>query len=233
MTDHATALRLPLEEPDLGPWRRCSLSRLVEVLRAAASGRRAGSSRTGPLVVAVDGRSAAGKTTVASAVVSAVEGAVLVHTDDVAWQHAFFDWHELLVAGVLRPASAGREVAFRPPAWVERGRGGSVDVPAQSSLVLVEGVGASRRELTAWLDAAVWVQSDTVDSRTRGIARDITLGRETEEAQRFWDEWMSEEQPFLRHDRPWERADLAVLGTASTGPGQWLVSSQRPGIRLS
>lgn len=233
MTDDARATRLPGEEPDLGPWRECSLARLAESVLAMASRRRQSSSRSGPLVVAVDGRSASGKTTLAAALHSFSDGAAVVHTDDIAWQHSFFDWDRLLVTALLEPVSAGREVVFRPEAWAANGRDGVIHLPAGRSLLLVEGVGASRRELASWLDAAVWVQSDAVDGRTRGIARDILLGREPDEAERFWDEWMGEEEPFLRRDRPWERVDLAVLGTASAGPDRWLVSPQRPGIRLS
>ena len=48
-------------------------------------------------------------------------GAVVVHTDDVAWWHAAFDWVDLLVEGVLAPARRGAAVAYRPPKWDERG----------------------------------------------------------------------------------------------------------------
>ena len=52
----------------------------------------------------------------------------------------------------------------------------------------------------------VWVQSDRTEARARGLARDASYGTRTpEEAEAFWDDWMTEEEPF-RADRPWERA---------------------------
>lgn len=197
-------MRLLDGEPPAGPWR---------VIRAADVRL--------PRVVALDGRSAAGKTTVAARLAATVPGAAVVHTDDVAWHHAFFDWADLLAEGVLEPVRAGRSVRFRPPAWDERDRPGAITVPAGCPLVLVEGVGAGRRALTPLLDAVLWVQSDHVLARARGIERD---GGPEHEA--FWDEWDAEERPFLAADRPWERAVLTVAGTPVLphGPDELVVA---------
>ena len=144
-----------------------------------------------PRVVAIDGRSGAGKTTLARRLAATVPRAAIVHTDDVAWFHARFDWVALMREGVLEPVHRGEAVAYRPPPWgralaPRRGRG-----PGRLDLVVVEGVGAGRAELTDLLDAAVWVQSDRVVARERGIARD---GGDVT----GWDEWQSEELPFPR-----------------------------------
>ena len=66
------------------------------------------------MVAAVDGRSAGGKSTVAGRLVEAIGDATVVHTDDVAWYHGFFDWAGLLVDGVLEPLARGEAVSFRP-----------------------------------------------------------------------------------------------------------------------
>jgi hypothetical protein len=145
----------------------------------------------------------------------------------VAWQQGYFDWDELLVDGTLGPASRGEDVAFRPPAWVERGREGVIGVSAGAALLLVEGAGSSRDALTPWLDAAVWVQSDAGEAYRRGIERDVRLGRTRDEAVAFWDEWMVEDVPFLAADRPWERADLVLWGTPHQGIAGLLVSPAR------
>jgi hypothetical protein len=108
--------------------------------------------------------------------------------------------------GVLEPARRGERVAYRPPAWVERGRSGAIEVSAGCRAVVIEGVGAGRRELADLVDALVWMQSDAVDARTRGITRD---GGDIA----FWDEWEAEEVPFLHRHRPWERADVIVAGS--------------------
>ena len=162
-----------------------------------------------PLVIAVDGHSGSGKSTVAAHLAATDATAVIVHTDDVAWWESYFGWDHLLREGVLRPARAGEAVTYRPPAWDARGREGSIDVPAGTRLLVVEGVGASRRSLTSYLDAAVWVQSDYAESNRRGIARDAELDQGPD----FWWQWMAEENPFLLDDRPWERAAVVVCGT--------------------
>jgi hypothetical protein len=72
----------------------------------------------------------------------------------------------------------------------------------------------------------VWVQADRDEARERGLRRDVELGRTREEAERFWDEWMTAEEPFLADDRPWDRADLVVRGDA----GGW-VAAARDGPR--
>jgi hypothetical protein len=180
--------------------------------------------------VAIDGRSAGGMSTVADRLAAAVAGAVVVHTDDVALHQGYFDWDELLVDGILGPASRGEDVAFRPPAWVERGREGVIGVSAGATVLLVEGVGSLRDALTPWLDAAVWVQSDASEAYRRGVERDVRLGRTRDEAVAFWDEWMVEEVPFLAADRPWSAPTSSSGGHPTRGSrGFW--SAQRAQAR--
>lgn len=223
-------------EPHLRPWAAQPVRTVASGLMRTARKARGSAGRTGPLVVAVDGRSGGGKSYLADLLTTSLRSATVVHTDDVAWGQGFFDWDHLLVEGVLRPVSRGEAVAFRPPAWVERDRWGAIEVPADCEVLVVEGVGASRLALGPWLDAAVWVQSDADDARRRGIERDITAGRGHREAADFWAEWASHELPFLDQDRPWERADLVVCGTpvvlgAQLAPGVVMVSSSGPGRR--
>jgi hypothetical protein len=160
-----------------------------------------------PRVLAVDGRSGGGKTTVSSVLAATVPGTVVVHTDDVAWYQAFFDWAGLMRDGILAPLGRGDPVAYRPPAWDERGREGAIIVPAASPLVIVEGVGIGRRELAPYVDALLWVQTDEDEARRRGLARDGA------DAAGFWAEWQAAEDPFQAAQRPWERAGLIVSGS--------------------
>jgi hypothetical protein len=66
-----------------------------------------------PRVVAIDGRGGAGKSTLAERLRDRVPGSALVHTDDIAWHHAMFDWGSELAENVLRPLHRGAEVKFR------------------------------------------------------------------------------------------------------------------------
>ena len=190
-------------EPAAGPSTARALQDVCAQLLALAASRAAGEA---PPVIAVDGRSAAGKSTFAARLAGVVGDVAVVHTDDVAWHHSFFGWADLMRTGVLEPVRRGEQVAYRPPAWVDRERVGAVEVSSGCRAVVIEGVGAGRRELADLVDALVWVQSDAADARTRGIARD---GGDVA----FWDEWDAEEVPFLDEHRPWERADVIVAGS--------------------
>ena len=204
-------VRLLAGEPEAGPWQ-------VEPLAAVADGlMRLGRQRAGnrcPVVLAVDGRSSGGKTTLAGRLQNAVPGSAVVHTDDIAWWYSRFGWAGLLADGILVPARAGYPVRYRPPPWDERGRAGAIEVPAGSPLLIVEGVGAARRECAHLTDVAIWVQSDEQETEYRNLARVGQIdGMPTEQDHR---DWMAEEIPFQASQRPWERADLIVCGTPQT-----------------
>jgi hypothetical protein len=194
----------PAVEPLATPWRPRPISDLLRDVLPA------GETHVGrPAILAVDGRQGSGKTTMANRFAALVEGAVVVHSDDVAWWEAFFAWDHLMAGGILEPLRRGEDVNHRPPAWEARERDGAIVVPATAPLVILEGVGVSRRSLAPSIDAAVWVQSDFDEARQRGIEREGG----TQHAIDFWDEWDLEELPFLKDDRPWERANLVVCGT--------------------
>jgi hypothetical protein len=62
------------------------------------------------------------KSTVAALLHRSAPASAIVHTDDIAWYHSFFDWSDLLVEGILKPLRNGRAVSYRPPGWEKRGR---------------------------------------------------------------------------------------------------------------
>lgn len=132
------------EEPAATGWREVAPYDVVAGLVAHAG--------AAVPVVAVDGRSGSGKSTLAEALAAAWPGAHVVRTDDVAWYESFLGWDALLREGVLEPVRRGElPVSYRPPAYDARNRPGAVGVPSGCSLLLVEGVGSSRRELpTCW-----------------------------------------------------------------------------------
>ncbi|MEU4745483.1 hypothetical protein AB0G02_34165, partial [Actinosynnema sp. NPDC023658] len=164
-------MRLHPGEPETADWRVITLLDAVRRLRAASpdvTGR--------PRVIAIDGRGGAGKTTLAERLRAVVPRSAVVHTDDVAWHHAYFDWGGVLVDHVLRPVHRGEAVDFRPDAWIARGRPGSITVPAGVDVVWVEGTGVIREELMPWLDASVWLQGDLDEQERLLVARDGDSG---------------------------------------------------------
>jgi len=206
--DEGVALQLAPEEPEAGPWRAELLTVLVHVLTQhgpvkIASGR--------PVVLAIDGRSNSGKTLLAARIGHTVPGSVVIHTDDIAWEHSRFGWADLLIDGILVPAHRGEAVSYRPPRWVEHSRDGSLEVPAGCPLLIIEGDGAGRREVADLIDALIWVQSDEHEAERRVLTR---IGKPNEApTMRHHREWMAEEMPFNTDQRTWERADVIVCGT--------------------
>lgn len=196
-------IRLHPEEPAAGPWR---VERIADIVDAFAD--RAQPSAGRPLVVAIDGRSSSGKTTLAGRIANNVGATALLHTDDIAWWHSRFGWADLALR-VLETVHSGEAVSFRPPAWIERGREGAIVVPAGTQLLVMEGVGASREELAHLTDARVWVQSDREATKQRDEAR-VAACETTREGVAGW---LAEELPFVAARRPWEHADLIVAGT--------------------
>ena len=195
-------------EPEAGPWRA---ERLASVAAAAMLSGRGKDAGRRPVVLAVDGRSSSGKTTLAARLYELVAGSAVVHTDDIAWWHSRFGWADLLIDGILIPARDGRPVSYRPPQWDERHRPGAIEVPADCPLLIVEGVGAARRELEQLTDMAIWVQADARETERRNLAR-IGQPGGSPTVQHMRD-WMAEEVPFLAGQRPWEHADLIACGT--------------------
>jgi uridine kinase len=199
-------MKLGPGEPPVGPWRVMPMSEFIRLVIDIGQG-----PRDRPWIVAVDGRSGSGKSTIAEALHRSLSTSAVVHTDDIAWHHSFFDWSDLLIEGILKPLRLGKAVSYQPPGWHSQGRPGAIDIAAGLDLVIVEGVGASRNEAMPWIDCSVWVQSDLDEAERRCIARDGS----TEEARKFWHEWMREEFDFLQQQRPWERATLIVNGSPS------------------
>jgi len=161
--------QLAPEEPEAGPWRAEPLTMIAPAItrrpaNPAAAGR--------PVILAIDGRSSSGKTALAARISNVVAGSAVVHTDDIAWRHSRFRWADLLIQGILVPARRGSAVTFRPPRWAEHAREGAISVPTACLLLVIEGVGAGRREVAGLIDALVWVQSDEAETRRRsGPAR--------------------------------------------------------------
>jgi hypothetical protein len=201
------AMRLGPEEPAAGPWRVARLAVVIEALTQLGA---AGARTDCPVILAVDGRSNSGKTTLAARIVDAVAGSAVVHTDDIAWGHSRFGWADLLIDGILTPLRQGGAVAFRPPGWSGRGRAGCILVPAGCPLLVVEGVGAGRKEAAYLIDALIWVQSDEGEAERRSRALVGKPGK----SPTSWhaQEWMAEERPFVAADRAWERAGIVVSG---------------------
>jgi uridine kinase len=154
-------------------------------------------------VLAIDGRSGAGKTRLA-AELSAELGAAVVSLED------FYDgWDGLdrgigvLVSEVLEPLAAGRTVRVPRYDWVARTWGEPV-VLEPPEVLIVEGVGAGARRAAAFESLLVWLEAPAAVRKQRA------LGRDGETFAPYWDMWAAQEEAMLARERTQERADVVL-----------------------
>ncbi|GHA80754.1 uridine kinase [Streptomyces termitum] len=158
----------------------------------------------GPVrLVAVDGHAGSGKSTLAGRLAGALGGAPVLRIDDLASHEEPFAWTGRLRAQVLEPLGRGESAAYHPYDWVRRCFGPPRALPP-APVVLVEGVGAGRRELRPHLAWLLWMERDAEASWVRGRHRD---GPEQAE---FWDGWVVAEERHFAEDPSRPFADTLV-----------------------
>ena len=158
-------------------------------------------------ILAIDGPSASGKSTLARRIRACVPGTTVIHGDDfVSWTD-LETWWPRFEADVLAPLRAGRDARYQVRDWHGDEFGSSLKgwkTARPTPLVVVEGVGVSRA--AAQVDYAVWVEAPESVRMERGLARD---GADHSGA---WRNWLLMEQDFFVRDATMTRADLRVDG---------------------
>lgn len=164
-----------------------------------------------PVIIAIDGRSGAGKTTLAIELAARLRNhhkVALFHLEDI-----YPGWNGLAagidryVSTVLAPLSKGEPATWISWNW-ERHYDGDARVTLPAEIVIVEGVGAAAAAARPLLDAVIWVDSPDDERRTRALARD----GETYEP--YWDQWAAQEAELLASDDVRGHADIRVLNRA-------------------
>jgi para-aminobenzoate synthetase len=177
-----------------------------------------------PVIIAIDGRSGAGKTTLAIELAARLREhhkVALFHLEDI-----YPGWNGL-AAGIERYVSTVLEPLRRgqPAEWVSwdwnRHYDGATRTTLPAEIVLVEGVGAAAAAARPFLHAAVWAESPEQDRRRRALERD---GASYEP---YWDQWAAQEQEWLAADDVPANADVRVLNLADgTAPEHVLEALQ-------
>jgi uridine kinase/SAM-dependent methyltransferase len=178
-------------------------------------------------VVAIDGPGGSGKSTLADALAAADSNVVLVRTDDFFLPSAVprpgvqaiardFDLRRLR-REVLEPLAAGRPGCYRRHDWPSDALA-EEHVVEPGSLVVVEGVYSAARLFDRLLDVRLWVDAP------REVRLERALARDGEHMQSRWlEEWMPAEERYRRAERPDDRADARIDGTAPGPPWRWRV----------
>jgi uridine kinase len=179
------------------------------------------------LLVGVDGGGGSGKSTFAVSLVAALtrraEQAEVVQLDDFYRPHepqagpgpdgfvdGELDWRRLREQ-VLSPLVADREAKYQRFDWPTRTLQEWHGVRV-GGVVVVEGIGVVRLELSALFDFRVWVECPRALRLARGVARD------GEKARARWDKcWLPAEEEYFASHRPHAVADLRVDGAGRAG----------------
>ncbi len=158
----------------------------------------------GPVrLIAVDGHAGSGKSTFASRLAAALDGAPVLHLDDLASHDSFFTWTDRLREQVVEPLSRGERARYAPYDWTAR-RFGAPRGLEPAPVVLVEGVGAGRRALRPHLARLLWMDLPAPESWERGRRRDGPG------LSAFWDAWTAAETEHFAADPSRRHADALI-----------------------
>lgn len=157
-------------------------------------------------VIAVDGPGGSGKSTLAKHLSAALGHAPIVHTDDFASWDTPLEWWPRLLAQVLEPLSVNEPARYQRYDWEARSLAEWRDV-SPTTLVILEGVSASREAFRPYLAYTIWVETPRAERLRRGLARDGA------DAIDLWHTWMAGEDAYIMREQPMEKADAVISGT--------------------
>ena len=173
------------------------IARIVAALAAAPP--RAGGTR----VLAVDGRSGAGKTSLAAALRDRLRTPVVSLEDLYGGWDGLEHGIDLLVSAVLEPLAAGRAARVPRYDWIAAGwaEPAVLEPPA---VLIVEGVGAGARRAASFHSLLVWLEVPA------SVRKGRALNRDGETFAPYWDRWAAQEDLMLARERTPDRADLVL-----------------------
>lgn len=167
-------------------------------------------------VIAVDGGTGAGKSTVAGALAGAFRGlgksVHVLHTDDL-----LDGWSDLDGSGrrldelVLTPLAEGRPAAYPAYDWDASRFGDRLQHVGAPDVLILEGVGSARKANRSRLSFTVFVEAPLALRRERVLARD---GTQVAAPLR---RWIAEETAHFTAEGTRASADVVMDGRARVG----------------
>jgi uridine kinase len=165
-----------------------------------------------PFLVALNGHSASGKSTLARGLAAMLPRCQVVAGDDFyrvlapddraaltaqAGYDQYFDWQRL-AAQVLWPLREGRPARYQAYDWDQNALGVWKAVRPEG-VIVVEGVYSARPELAEYYDAVIYVEAP--------LERRMQIQRDRGDAPEWIERWAAAEAYYMRTHAPRERAD--------------------------
>jgi uridine kinase len=190
-----------------------------------------------PVRVGVDGRSAAGKTTLADALAARLRersGRPVIRAQldhfmvmvedrnaypyDSPESYYLDSWnYPAIREQLLGPLGPGGDRRHRTALSTPSGRplaGPPDEVAAEDAILLADGVFLQRPELAGCWDLVIYLRISLAESLRRGIERDAGWMGSAEEAERrYRSKYLPGEERYLAEVRPEDRADIVVDST--------------------
>ncbi|GAB3589374.1 nucleoside/nucleotide kinase family protein [Calidifontibacter terrae] len=159
--------------------------------------------RARPVIVAIDGPSAAGKSSLAELVAGLLGKAPVVHLDDLypGWD-GLVAGVDLLVEQILHPLHDGQTGTYRRFDWGS-GQFAEIHEVAVTRFAVIEGCGSSTGEARRLTDVRVWVEATAPVRQSRGGARTGGYGGE-------WETWAAQERALFTADLTRDHAQLII-----------------------
>lgn len=156
-----------------------------------------------PIFIVIDGPAGVGKTTLANEIRNCLGLGEIIHCDDLynGWDDAlsptlerhFNQW-------IVDPLRQGLMPRYLKYDWSSGAYGEEVQVP-ESSLVILEGVGAAVKNVAEIADISIWMELPESLGPTFGLTR--VLERDGMQIEKEMRRWITEQQDFFEkhHNR--------------------------------
>lgn len=171
-----------------------------------------------PLFIAIEGHSAAGKSTVAKRITELINEAKIIHMDDFyrvmpederfkltpkEGYERYYDWQRLK-RQVLEPLIAGQAGHYQRYDWLANDLGETVSV-TPTGILMIEGCYSMRPELLPFYDLKFYV-------KTLKILRMQRQAQRADNSGAWLDKWDAAETYHFSTNRPHKVADLIIFG---------------------
>jgi len=171
------------------------------------------------MLVAIDGHSAAGKSTLAAAITESIPSVLVIHTDDFyrpmtiterealdgkGGYESYYDWQRLKQQ-VLEPLSRGKATRYQKYDWQTNRLNEEWHEVESEGIIVVEGCYSMRPELRDCFDVMLFVESSAKERWQRQLARD-------DSPEEWFNRWDAAERYYMKTYSPKESADIVVAG---------------------